>query len=541
MPDNILPKPVPPVVGVAASGPKIGTPLPDLSQPPLPPPPPLFHQPSDPGGQAPPPQPMAPFPTAPSNLPPKPPALADDKKPAPAAPTPITAQTNPLKKYWWVVALVVGLLLLAGVGYFVFANFMGNSSSSVPDTDTTGGTTDTRQTVTGTKKTLTYWGLWENGSALEEVFNDFEKQNSGVEIQYVKQSHKDYRERLQAAVASGSGPDIFRFHASWTPMLKGELAAMPSSVMSASEFKTTFYPVASSQLTYNGQLVGLPLMYDGLVLYYNADILRTAGVTPPKTWAELKTLASQLTIRSSDGNITRGGLAIGNASNTEHFADILALLILQNGGSPDKPTTPEATQALEFYTNFVLKDKVWDDKLPNSTVAFARGEAAMMFAPSWRAHEIKSLAPELNFATASLPQLGDEKVTWATYWAEGINNKSKNKDEAWKLLKYMSSKEVLQKMHSAQAQDRQFGEIYPRVDMQSSLASDKIVGAVLADAPSASGWHMSSFTHDSGINDQIIKYYQDAINAVLTGKKPADVMVTVASGVGQVLKQYVSN
>ena len=50
---------------------------------------------------------------------------------------------------------------------------------------------------------------------------------------------------------------------------------------------------------------------------------------------------------------------------------------------------------------------------------------------------------------------------------------------------------------------------------------------------------MSSFTHDNGINDQIIKYYEDAINAMVNdGKTVENVLSTVEQGVRQVLRQY---
>src|SRR5690606_306277 len=109
-----------------------------------------------------------------------------------------------------------------------------------------------------------------------------------------------YRERLQTAIASGNGPDIFRFHASWTPMLRNELAPIPASIYSAGEYNSTFYPVAAKQLQLNGQLVGVPLMYDGLALYYNKEMLQAADAQPPTTWAELRTLATKLTIRNGD-------------------------------------------------------------------------------------------------------------------------------------------------------------------------------------------------------------------------------------------------
>jgi multiple sugar transport system substrate-binding protein len=435
--------------------------------------------------------------------------------------------------------VLIGLVVVGIVGFIISRVLAGSKPQSVSTTPNAspGAAGSNRNTVPGQQTTLTYWGLWEPSEVLSDVLKKFEGENPGIKVEYVKQSPSDYRERLQTAIASGKGPDLFRFHASWSPMLKNELASVPTTVYSTADFKKTFYPAASDQLQVGGQLVGVPLMYDGLALYYNKDLLKSANAQPPTTWAELRTLATQLTIRSGD-TVQRGGLAIGNASNVEHFADIIGLLMLQNGADLTKPTGAEARDALLFYTNFIKTDKVWSDTLPSSTVAFARGDVAMMFAPSWRAHEVKAQNPNLNFGIAPLPKLGETQITWATYWAEGVSAQSKNKDAAWKLIKYLSSAPAMKELYSSQSKVRSFGEPYSRVELASELASNELVAPYLSDAPAAKGWYLSSFTHDNGINDQLIKYYQDAINAILSGKDAEGVLQTLNQGTSQVLRQY---
>ncbi len=459
------------------------------------------------------------------------------------------AKKSPLK----LIPLVLGGVALIGALVFAATRFLSNDSSSVSDSDgpavsqgqnsgSGSAGNSAGSAASGQQVTLTYWGLWEPSSVLEEVLTEFEQQNPGIKVEYRKQSHKDYRERLQTAVASGNGPDVFRFHATWVPMLQEELATMPSKIMSANQYKTTFYPVANEQLQLNGQIVGLPLMYDGLALFYNKEYLKTAGREVPKSWAELRDLANKLSVPATQserasGEIKRAGLAIGNATNVDHFSDILGLLILQNGGDPGKPLTSEVRDALKFYTNFALNDHVFSESLPNSTMAFARGDAAMMFGPSWRVHDVKNINPDLDFGVAPAPKLSDAKIAWASYWAEGVSSKSKNQTESWKLLQFLTSKETLKKLYSAQSKIRTFGEIYSRQDLAQSI-SDELVAAYLLDAPRAQSWYMCSLTHDNGLNDQIIKYYQDAVNAVIQGKDIEQVLQTLSAGVNQVLKQY---
>lgn len=435
---------------------------------------------------------------------------------------------------------IVGGLVLVGIIWFVITKIGGGNNTSPttsPKDDGASTQAPARKTVPAEQTSLIYWGLWEPDTTIRSVLDKFEAANPGVKVSYVKQSHQDYRERLQTAIASGNGPDLFRYHASWVPMLAEELSTLPQSVMSASEYQQTFYPIAAKMLNIDGQIVGIPLMYDSLGLYLNTDMLEAANSSAPTTWAEVKILAKKLTVKDGN-NIKRGGMAIGNASNVEHFADILGLLMLQNGADLSVPDSKEAQDALSFYTNFVKEDEVWDSKLPSSTVAFARGDAAMMLAPSWRAHEVLATNPDLNFKISPVPRLGSTDIAWATFWAEGVSDKSKNKTKAWELLKYLSSSEVQQELYSAQSQVRNFGEIYSRVELAEKLAAADLALPFLINAQDAAGWYLNSYTHDNGLNDLLIKYYQDAINVVLDGETAAKALETVAKGTQQVLRQY---
>lgn len=434
--------------------------------------------------------------------------------------------------------VAIGLVVLVVVGLVISRLIGGGSSGSVEiDPADNAGSGSGRTTPPAQQASLEYWGLWEPSQVLEQVIADFQKANPGISIRYTKQSHKDYRERLQTAIASGNGPDIFRFHASWVPMMRNDLQPLPSSVISPAELKDNYYRAANEQLQSNGQPVGVPLMYEGLALLYNKDIFETAGENPPQTWAELRTTASKLTVKSGT-TLKRGGIALGNSTNVDNFSDILGLLLFQNGADPTKPNSRFTEDALKFYTNFQTVDGVWDEKMPTSTVAFSRGEVAMIFAPSWRIHDVLAMNPKLNFGVAPIPKLSDQRIAWASFWAEGISARSKNKEAAQTFLKYISQPEVLEKLHGNASQIRSFGELYPRKDMADKLAENEYVAAYLQDAPYAVGWYLSSATHDNGINDQLIKYYADAVTAVAGGKNPTDVLTTIDLGTSQVLRQY---
>lgn len=390
--------------------------------------------------------------------------------------------------------------------------------------------------------TLEYWDLWATQTAVDSIINDYKNIKPNVTISYKKRTPQQYRETLENQISLGKGPDIFTFHNTWASMLKEELDQVPTDVVSQSDFKNNFFPVVFSDLRVNNKFVGIPLEFDGIALYYNEDIFKAAGITkPPATWTEFSQTAAKLTVKDSAGNIRTAGAALGVASNVDHFSDILGMMILQNGGDLQSPTDKQSADALDYFANFAKgQNRVWDETMPGSTVAFAGSNLAMYFGPSWRAIDFKNANPLLKFKVAPVPQLEGDKVSWATYWAEGVSAKSTNKKEAWEFLKYLSTEEVLIKLYneSAKSPGRFFGEPYPKVSMAPKLASDPIVGAFISQAPHARSFPMASRTFDNGINDQIIKAYEDAVNAVAQGSSAAKALETTSKNVNQILGKF---
>lgn len=397
----------------------------------------------------------------------------------------------------------------------------------------------------GASGEIVWWGLWEEESVVNPLIEEFKKENPKVKIVYKKQSPQDYRERLASSQAKGEGPDIFRIHNTWVPMFKSELDTLPSAIMTAADFAQTFYPVATSDLTTESGIVGIPLEYDSLVLFINEDIFTSNGKNPPSNWDEVRSVARDLTKIDESGVITQAGIAMGRTENVDHWQEILGLLMLQNGVNLNNPVGPLAEGALDFFTIFSKSDHVWDATLPPSTVDFANGNLAMYIAPSWRAFEIQQMNPSLKFKTVPVPQLAKEgqstpDVNYATYWVEAVWSRSKNKEAAWKFLKFLSDKERLDGFYKNASQIRTFGEPYSRVDMSDLLVDHPVLGSVVKGAPTAQSWFLASRTFDgpTGINSQIGKYFEDAVNFVNDQGNSSDALATVAAGVLQVLSQY---
>ncbi len=393
------------------------------------------------------------------------------------------------------------------------------------------------------KVVLTYWGLWEDKQVMDPLIKEYQAKNPNVSINYQKMNAgDDYRQKVIVRGKNGEGPDIFRFHNTWLPEMTEVVAPLPSQIMSNSEFEKTFYPIHAKDLAIDKRYYGIPLEIDGLVLLYNDDLLKKGGFTkPPSNLDELadSNFLSKFTFKNESGELQSSAIALGTANNVEHFSDILGLMLLQNGADLKTLNTPEAAGALESYRKFA-ETGIWDEKMDNSIVAFTSGKVAMIIAPSWEVQTIKTANPDLKVKVSTIPfnLPGNQPKSLATYWVEGVSKYSKNQVEAWKFLKFLSSKESETKLFELESKTRLFGEPYSRVDLANKLSTHEYLSVVAQEANNLVSMPVVSRTYDNGLNDEIITYLENAINATAQGVSYAEALQTAKQGVDQVLKKF---
>lgn len=476
--------------------------------------------------------PASPPPPATSAVPPAP-TTPPSNHPLPAVPA-TAAQSSasapkrgggPLLK---ILATFIVILLLGAGGYAGYQLLMSRTGS--------GGTPN------GMVE-LTYWGLWEPESVMQPFIDEYQAANPNIKITYKNNSKTEYSARLRNALASESGPDMFRMHNTWTYMLQNHLATLPANVYAPAQYQQDFYPIAYQNLRLNDQLVAIPLMVDGLALYYNTDLFNKAGIQPPTTWDSFQEAAQRLTVVDQNRVMQIGGAAMGYVENVEHWPDVVGVLMYQNRADPTYPSDQVAYDAIAFYSLFAYRYNTWSLDMPPATEAFATGKLAMMFGPSWEVFNIQQLSKDkgtpVDFRVIPIPQLPETNVTWANYWVEGVNNKSAHQEEAWKFLKFLSEKDTMQRMFEAQSKVREFGEIPSRPDVADQYKDHPYMGAYIVQMPAARTHAFASGTSDdNGINGRIVKYYEDSLKETAKGQAPSTVLETTAQGIKEVFRDY---
>jgi len=277
-------------------------------------------------------------------------------------------------------------------------------------------------------------------------------------------------------------------------------------------------------------------------LVINDGLFKKAGITsPPTSWTEdLIEVVNKLSVRDESKKLITAGIALGAAENIDHFSEIFGLLLVQNGGSLSKLDSLEAVQALEVYRKFAEPPtNYWDETMPNSTTAFIQEKVAMVIVPSWQILTIKTINPDIKIKVVPVPKGPQGKqISVANYWIEGVSKYSKNQIEAWKFLKFLTEKEQMTKLYEIQAKTRLFGEPYSRIDLGAMLAQHEYLGAVITQANNFISLPIVSKTYDNGLNDGIITYLKDAINATIQGVAYPEALVSAKKGVDQLFLRY---
>jgi ABC-type glycerol-3-phosphate transport system substrate-binding protein len=308
-----------------------------------------------------------------------------------------------LSMFQIILLVVFGGLAIAGI--LIFALAVG------------GGTTNTVGPIT-------IWGTL-NQTAFTTVIRDAADTNSSLsQVTYVQKDQATYESDLTKALASGTGPDLFLLRQDYAVKDAGEIDAIPSSVLSQSQFESTFVDAASPFVASNG-ILGVPILADPLVLYWNKDMLSSGGFSePPQYWDQLFGMAQKLSQKNDAGDITQSAIALGEYQNVDNAKDILTTLILQAGGSitaydtaghlepalqPKSSDTSQSTaSALRFFTEFAdptMNDYSWNRSLPSASQDFASGDLAMYIGYASEEPTIAAMNPNLNFAAAPLPQV----------------------------------------------------------------------------------------------------------------------------------------
>ncbi len=314
---------------------------------------------------------------------------------------------------------------------------------------------------------LTVWGTFPSAD-VATAFSTINSTNRDLTVSYVTKPEATYQQSLIEAFANGTGPDLFFI--SQDMLLKNQnfIYALPPATYPTKVFQDGFIDGASEVYIGPDGVLGMPIVVDPLVLYYNRNLLSNAGiVAPPAYWDELFTMASSLTSKQNDGTILQSMIALGQFDNVAHAKDIIASLLIQNGnpivsktgGKPNAVLSTNASKSsaesvMTFFTQFANPANSaysWNRALPNSKDMFTGGKLAFYIGRASELFNIESVNPNLSFDVSALPQTRGASIkrTYGNIYALSVNKRSPNASTAFAFMGLLSSGEPAKIMATA--------------------------------------------------------------------------------------------
>jgi len=284
--------------------------------------------------------------------------------------------------------------------------------------------------------------------AFRSVAAEFRTVEPDITVTLVEASDRDdLIARLSTSFAGRQPPDLFlinyRFFGQFA--VRDVLEPVQSRLDGSDAFdEDDFYAQALDAFRVDGELVCLPQNVSSLVVYYNRDLVRKAGVEEPRpgwTWNEMVEKAIRLTRdEDGDGNVDQYGLGV------EPTLIRIAPFVWSNGGElldDEHPTRftldmPKADEALRKFFELrqlhLVVPTEEEIESEDDESRFLNGRTAMVLL-SRRATPTFRTITDFDWDVAALPR-HHEPAGILHSDAYCLTRASKEKDAAWRFMEF---------------------------------------------------------------------------------------------------------
>jgi sn-glycerol 3-phosphate transport system substrate-binding protein len=248
---------------------------------------------------------------------------------------------------------------------------------------------------------------------VDGIVADFMKANPDITVKAIYAgNYNDARIKALAALKSGEPAQLsVMFSIDIYELIEQDAIVAFDDVVETAEEKAwldSFYPTLMENGRTAGKTWGIPFQRSTIVMYYNKDLFRAAGLdpdNPPATWDEMVAMGKKLT--KPDGS--QWGVMIPSTGYPYWMFGALAMQngqVLMNGdGNETFFDNPDVVSALQYWKDLGSEHKV----MPGGTIEwgtlrqnFLEGKTAIMWHSTGNLTAVKNNA-SFDFGVAMLP------------------------------------------------------------------------------------------------------------------------------------------
>lgn len=369
---------------------------------------------------------------------------------------------------------------------------------------------------------ISMWLIGSEGQAItiNEISEEFYKETN-IKVKCEAISWGDAHSKYLTSIAGGVAPDIGTMGLTWGAEF-GNLGAVidlskayPEEIR---EIRDSVFTGLWRSLEFDGKVYGIPFDMTEYVMYYRKDMIPE----PPKTWEELAGLLEKLNKDGKGMIFDWGSLSwigyspfLWQAGGDYYNASYTGVTV----------NSPEGEAGMKFFAELYTKYNVPKTKIPLEQ-GMRTGDFPIAISGNWKIDGLRLSAPEISgkWGIAVLPRGPSGKSTaFIGGRIVGIFEQSKNKEAAWKFLKFLFRPETQEKLYKA-ALEKQDTYLPPRMKTWSTLQMEQgfkdVLVAQAHDAkgpPPVANW------------DSISKYIDEAIQKIVLQGSDVKTELEIAS------------
>jgi multiple sugar transport system substrate-binding protein len=294
-----------------------------------------------------------------------------------------------------------------------------------------------------------------SGDLYRRWMKEYEALNPNVTVQTEPVPYAQRIEKYTAEVLAGSPPDIAglssgdivqfaglgqveNLDAYYAKEGKAFRQSFTDASLALSQYKDSFYALTHEVVTADG-------------IWYNVKYLAEAGLNPQvvtSSWTNYLNALKQMTTGGRFGLPLRGKDVTGTISAMWPYIMQKAGPLVLEEEVKSKLSSPEAKLVFKSYVELFTVHKVTPNPIEIDFTRqrdyFAQGQVAFMHQGSWLWSMVRDANPDMkgNYLPVPIPLFeGGKRFVTVDGMSMAIGKGSKNGQEAWKVMKFITTKE----------------------------------------------------------------------------------------------------
>jgi sn-glycerol 3-phosphate transport system substrate-binding protein len=305
----------------------------------------------------------------------------------------------------------------------------------------------------------------------------------------------------------------------------------------------SFFPGFMKNSQTGGKTWGIPFQRSTIVLYWNKEAFKEAGLDPnrpPASWTEQVELAKRLTKRDASGNVIQWGVQVPSSGFPywlfQGFTTQNDVLLMNEAGTQTYYDKPAVVEALQYWVDLSQKHKVMAPGViewGTTPKDFFERKTAMMWTTTGNLTNVRNNA-KFEFGVAMLPA-GKRRGSPTGGGNFYVFKKAPpaQQQAAVRFAKWMTTPE------RAAQWGIETGYVAVRADAWQTPAMKKYVDGFPAAAVARDQLPHAVAELSTHENQRVTKALNDGLQAALTGAKtPAQAMKDAQAEADRILRPY---